>query len=151
MGITVPGRLVSGTVVGTDISLTADIRCESMRHSFVESTRFGKAANATPVTQEDIAFAAVGEGVITGFHGLLFETGSGTSITLDLKKNGTSVLSAPITITNSTPDKQIQDATILTSAYVAGDVYTFVMTVSSSTGAQGPFAFLTRQDTSVPV
>lgn len=145
------GTLVPGTVLGTDISLTADIAVQSMRHCFKPGTNFGQAIGATPATREEIIYVASGVGSISGFHGLLNDTGSGTSLTMDLKKNGVSVLSGPIAITNSDTDREVIDGTLSNNAFVAGDVYSVAMVVSSATGAQGPYAFASVVENQAPV
>lgn len=66
---------------------------------------------------------------------------TGSSATVDVLKNGTSVLSAPLSITttesatNSVYTVRTGDsgkATIATAAYSAGDVYRFVVVPGSS-------------------
>lgn len=74
------------------------------------------------------------------------------SITVDLQKNGSSILSAPITITNATGDGVVVDGTLSgVTTCVAGDKLTAVVVVSSSTGMQGLWAWATVQETSSPV
>ena len=146
------GRIKSGTIVGPDIATTADILCESMRHAFKAGTNLGFAIGATPTTREELVYVASGAGVVKGFHALCLDTGTSSSVTFDLKKNGTTVLSSVITITHATTDAQTQDGTLSgIPTLVAGDRLTIAMTVSSSTGMVGPYAFVTVQETSSPV
>lgn len=146
------GRIKSGTVIGSDVSTTADILAESMRHCFKAGTNLGFAVGATPTTREEVVYVASGTGVVKGFHAMCVDTGSSASVTFDLKKNGTTVLSSVITITNATTDAQLQDATLSgVPSLAAGDRLTVSMTVSSSTGMVGPYAFVTIQETSAPV
>lgn len=146
------GRVTPGTIIGSDISTTADILAESMRHCFKPGTNLGFAVGATPTTREECIYVATGAGVVKGFHAMCIDTGTAASVTFDLKKNGTTVLSSVITITNATTDAQVQDATLSgVPALVAGDRLTVALTVSTSTGMVGPFAYATIQETSAPV
>jgi len=65
----------------------------------------------------------------------------GSNLTVDLRKNGTSVLSAPLSITTtesatngvySVKTGDAGKATIATSAYSAGDVYSLVIVAGST-------------------
>ena len=152
MGDILGGRIKPGSVIGTDMSLQADIPAETMRHSFKTGTNFGLAVGATPVAREELVYVASGAGVVKGFHALCIDTGSSASVTFDLKKNGTTVLSSVITITNATTDAQVQDATLSgIPTLAAGDRLTMALAVGSSTGMVGPYAFVTVQETSSPV
>jgi len=75
-------------------------------------------------------------------------TGNAT-ITIDLKKNGTTVLAAPKVLDNSQIDRQSVEASIQTQACVQGDVFELVVTVNAGTGALGAGLFwsLTLEET----
>lgn len=151
MGMTTAGQIVKWSIVGTDISPQADIACESMRHAYVCGTNFGKGYNETPVSKSEIVRVATGVGVIEGFHAMAYDSGSSASVHVDLQKNGVSVLSAPITVTDATGDRTKVSGVVTTAAVTTDDVLTIHQTVSSSTGMQGTYAWLTLQETSAPV
>lgn len=152
MADVIGGRIKPGSIIGTDLSVQADVPAEAMRHCFKVGTNFGTAIGGTPVAREELVYVASGPGVVKGFHALCLDTGSSASVTFDLKKNGTTVLSGVITITNATTDAQVQDATLSgIPALVANDRLTMALAVSSSTGMVGPYAFVTIQETSAPV
>jgi len=151
MGMTTAGQIVKGSIVGNDLSLQADVPCETMRHAYVCGTNFGKGFNETPVTKTEIVRVATGAGVIQGFHAMAYESGSSASVTFDLKKNGTSVLSGAITVNDATGDRTTVDGTVTSPNVVKDDVLTIVQTVSTSTGMQGTYAWLTMQETAAPV
>ena len=67
-------------------------------------------------------------------------TGNAT-ITVDLKKNGTTVLSAPITLDNAQAAYATVSGTITVPGLVAGDVLTVVVAVNAGTGALGTGLF----------
>lgn len=117
------------------------------RHLHKEGTEFGLAIGGTPVTAERTIFIATSSGSVRHFRAALKETGSSTGITFDLKKypvgtsSGSSVLSATADFTNSDADNTPKAGTISSAPFVAGDRFTALMTVSSATGAAGPFAW----------
>lgn len=111
------------------------------RHLIRKEMRYGLAIGATPVTTTEMITRAKAAGNLRNFTAMLNVAGSASSMTFDLKKNGTTVLSAPITITNATGNQTPVAGSFAGSvAYVAGDIFTTVLTVTTSTGAQGPYA-----------
>lgn len=150
MGRTNSSTIVPGTIIGTDLSLTADVLPQSMRHCFKPGTNFGLAIGGAPATREEVVYVASGAGTIQGFHGLLNVVGS-ANLTMDLKKNGVSILSAPISITNAQANREVVDGTLSSVSFVAGDVFSMAETVTVSTGASGPYAFMTVTENQAPV
>jgi hypothetical protein len=66
----------------------------------------------------------------------------GGQATVDVKKNGTSILSGVVTLNGSSVALAVTTATIATTTYVAGDVFEVVVAYTAGTGtpAQGLFA-----------
>ncbi len=110
------------------------------RHLHVKETTFGLATTATPITATFDLHTAIAAGTISLFRARLKVDGSSTGITVDLKKNGTTILSGTIALTDSTGDGVIVTGTVSTPNYIAGDVFTVVLTMTTNTGAQGPWA-----------
>lgn len=136
-----PFTLGAGAVSDQQVATNAGINATKLQHGYYGDTNFNQVIGATPVTAEYIVHVANQPGSITDFQALLNVTGTATSITFDLKKNGVSVLSAVITITNANSNRQVVTGTVTTPNFVAGDVLSIAMTVSTSTGAQGPRAW----------
>lgn len=136
----VPASAIAG-------SASSPVDCDKLQHLRRPGTNFGFVIGGTPTTREEIVFVAATAGTIRGFHALLNADGSSTSIAFDLKKNGTTVLSSPITITNTTGDRTVADGTLSVTTFAADDVLSIAMTVSSSTGAQGPYAWAEIEET----
>ena len=145
----VTGNVAAYSITNQHVSPTADLPSSCVRHIFKPSTDFGLSTGSTPVSADKIVYTASGTGTIKGFHGLVNESGSSASITMDLKKNGVSILSAPITITNSTGDRIPVDGVLTSTTLTSDDVLTVVLAVSSSTGMQGPFAWVVIEEVSV--
>ena len=142
--------LEAGVVVNESIASSAAIDADKMQHVYKPGTGFGFVIGGTPTTREEIVFVASQAGTIRGFGALLYDTGTSTSITFDLKKNGSTVLSGVVTITNATADRAVQAGTLSVTSFAADDVLSISMAVSSSTGAQGPFAFIELEENQAP-
>lgn len=133
-------KISSGVVKDQHIASSAAIDADKMQHVFNITTDFGLEYNATPAAKVFVLYQAQATGTLRAFNAGLYDTGTSTSVTYDLKKNGTTVLSGVITVTNSEADRSQNDGTITVASFSAGDVFTVHLAVSSSTGATGPFA-----------
>jgi hypothetical protein len=132
----------AGIITNEHLSSAAAVDSDKLQHLHKCGTAFGFVIGGTPTTREEIVYVCeAAAAVVRGFHCLLNVDGSSTSIAFDLKKNGTTILTGTVTITDSTGNRTVQDGTLSSSALVAGDVLSIAMTVSSSTGAQGPYAW----------
>lgn len=139
-----------GTIKDAHISSSASIASEKQKHLAYRFTDFGQADNATPTTSRSSFYQAQGTGTLRAFNAGLNDTGTSTSIAFDLKKNGTTVLSSSITVTHSNADRSLNAGTLSVTSFVQGDVFTVHMTVSSSTGALGPFASAVFEENTAP-
>lgn len=115
---------------------------DKARHLHKPGTHFALAIGATPVAREEIVFVAKGAASIRNFNALLNDTGTSTDVDFDLKVNGVSVLSAAVNITHGDTDRSTQTGTVTSPDLVAGDVVSIELAVTSTTGAQGPFAWV---------
>lgn len=136
-------QMPSGAITNDNISgdSGAEIDADKLQHVYKPGTNFDLAIGGTPATREEIVFVASTAGTIRAFHALLNDTGTSTSVSFDLKVNGSSVLSATVDITHSTSDRDVVDGTISSPSLAVGDVVSIAMTATSTTGAQGPFAW----------
>lgn len=142
--------LPAGGVRDSHIASNAAIDVDKMQHCTSFGTCFGFAIGGTPTTREEIVHVCGVSGTIRGFHAALNDTGTSTGITFDLKKNGSTVLSATADITHADTDRQTKDGTISSASVSAGDVLSILMTVTSSTGAQGPYSWVVLEENSAP-
>lgn len=86
---------------------------------------------------------ARGAGTINKFWGLLYNDGTGTNISLVLKKNGSSIMSSTLSLTHTVGDGVQQLGSLTSSTYSAGDNFTAQLNiVSGSGGTAGPVAGL---------
>ncbi len=121
-----------------------------MQHVYKALTALGFAIGGTPTTREEVIYVASGTGTVLFFKAGLVATGSASSMTFDLKKNGSSILTSVITVTNANSNRQIQDASISSASFSDEDVFSISLTVSTSTGAQGPICFAEFRENTSP-
>jgi hypothetical protein len=143
-------QLDAGSVEDQHISSTTKIDADKAQHLYRAQTNFALAIGATPVAREEIVHCCEVAGTIRQFAALCNDTGTSASVTFDLKKNGTSVLSSVVTITNATADKAVVDGTLSSTSVAVGDILSIALAVSSSTGMQGPFAWCTIEENGAP-
>ena len=131
----------AGAMADAGISSSADVTWSKVQGQFTVVTQFGLERTATPVTKDRIVWEARAAGVIEGVYAGLFESGSSTNIDLDFKLDGTTVMSGgPIRVVHGTGDHTVVAGTLTTTTFVAGAVFSMeITTVTSSTGAQGPY------------
>lgn len=146
----VTGNVTAYSITNLHVSPSADLPSSCVRHIFKPGTDFGLGIAGTPAAAEKIVHVCTGTGTILGFHGLVNADGSSASITMDLLKNGVSILSAPIALTNATGDRVAVDGVLTSPSTVDGDVLSIELATSSTTGMQGPFAWLVIEEVSVP-
>jgi hypothetical protein len=139
-------QLDAGSVEDQHISSGTRIDADKQQHLYRASTNFALAIGATPVAREEIVYVCEVAGTIRQFAALCNDTGTAASVTFDLKKNGTTVLSSVVTITNATGDKAVIDGTLSATTLAVGDILSIALAVSSSTGMQGPFAYCTIEE-----
>jgi len=139
--LTVTGRIAAGsmsipanTLVNADVASDAAIDASKLgqHYAFV----YAEAA-ATEVTDKTlILYKAHGTGTLKFCHARYQTAPTGSAnVTVDIQKNAVSVLNAVVTLNLATSSG---DATILTTAFVAGDVLTLVLNATATGTDVGP-------------
>ena len=123
---------------------------EKMGHIHNVPTNFFLESDATPAAKDAFVYQALAAGTLRSFVGGLVESGSNTDITFDLKKNGVSVLSAPVQVVHGDGDFSQVAGTIATPSFAAGDVFTAHLATTNTTGAQGPFVMACFEENGAP-
>jgi len=146
------GTLIPGanSIRNSHIKPDAGIDADKMEHVFTVGTNFDLPIGSTPAAREEIVYVADGPGEVRGFHALLNDTGTNTSVTFDLKKNGVSILTGVITIVHGDADRQVLDGTLSSATLAAGDVLSIELATSSTSGAKGPYAWLNIEQYDAP-
>lgn len=132
-----------GEVGDSEVASDADVAASKLEHRYKCGTNFDLAIGGTPVAREEIVFVAQVACTLKIFEAMLNDTGTSTDVDFDLKVNGSSVLSSTVNITNSNSDREVVEGTISSTALSAGDVVSIELATTSTTGAQGPFAWVT--------
>lgn len=130
------------TIADAAVSSSAAIAATKLQHRHKIGTNFDLAIGATPVAREEVVFVASAACTINGFHALLNDTGTTTDVDFDLKINGTTALSSVVTIVHGDADRLVKDGTLSTTTLAADDVVSIQLLTTSTTGAQGPFAWV---------
>ena len=127
--------LPSETISAANVRTAAGIEATKLQHQHQPMVSQSGTAVADTRAIHHVHGAA---GTVEAFRiGLIAACSGNATVTADLKKNGTSILSAPIQLTSSEANYEEVEATISTPAVVAGDVLTCVVTVNAGSGALG--------------
>ncbi len=131
----------AGAMLDAGIGAAAAIQASKNEHFRVKETTFNFDESETPTTKTvTIGRCNGATGTLKFFRCRLMENGSSTNIDFDLKVNATTVLSAVVNVDHNDADGTVLEGTINDAPLAVGDVITIVMTVTSATGATGPWA-----------
>jgi hypothetical protein len=129
----------AGSFYDQHINAAANISADKLQHPIhLCGSQSGSAAAAAQAAHVGIGSTGTLKAFKAGCIGPC--TGNAT-ITLDLKKNGTSVLSSPITLNNGQAAYAQVAAVLNTTSYTSGDVLTVVITVNAGSGVLGTGLF----------
>ncbi|MCE9605065.1 MAG: hypothetical protein K8U03_09220 [Planctomycetia bacterium] len=134
--------LSAGCVADSHVSDVADISAAKLQHQ--HQVPYAQASAATAVAEARFVHRCRAVGEIIGFEaGNVIACIGDSTITIDLKKNGTTVLTAPLVITSALAARATLAATIDIAAKncVADDVLEVVVAISAGTGTLGKGAF----------
>jgi hypothetical protein len=135
----------ANSIVDASVAASAAVAATKLQHQHRAIYAQGSSTTAAAATQ--VIFAVFGAtGTVVNFEaGAVVPNVGAATCTVDLKKNGTSILGAAISLSSSQTARQLVAATISNTALVAGDVLEVVVTATAGGGtlAQGLFATLT--------
>jgi len=104
--------------------------------------KYAQESATTGASESRVIHVAHADGTIVAFKaGNVVACAGASTITFDLKKNGSSVLTAVITINSSKAAREVVEAVLSSTSYVAGDVFevAIVATVGGGTIGKGAF------------
>jgi hypothetical protein len=141
-----------GSLTNAGLSPSADLETHKMRHQYrgVHADKSG----TTTAAFSAVLFHAHGTGELKGFRvGNIAPCIGDSTITVDLKKNGSTVLSSTVVLDNANTARVAEIATVNPSliAYAANDVFEMVVTVSAGTGTLGTGLFGSATFNELPV
>lgn len=127
--ITLPANAVGDDQVNGTDPITAD----KLIHQYSPGW---SQPNTTATAETRVIHVAKGPGTIEAFRaGSIAANVGDSTVTVDLKKNGSSVLSSVITLDNSNTARVVEAGTLSGSpTVVAGDVLEVVIAISAGTG-----------------
>lgn len=138
----------AGTIVDASVSASAGIVSEKLEQQYLP---LFTQPNTTAAAETRVIHVVRGTtGTIEAFRAGSIAKNSGAAVvTVDLKKNGSSVLSAVITLDNANTNRVAEDGVIASPNVVAGDVLEVVITATAGGGtlATGVFAQACVQET----
>lgn len=125
------------SIGNADIEASAGIDTSKLDH--VMDAHYSLSGTAASVTH--VLYEARAAGTITSFRaGSVAAAVGAATVTADLKKNGTTCLSAVITLDSGNSAYVAEAATLSVTSYVSGDVFTLV-TVATAGGGTIPTGF----------
>lgn len=126
------------------IAADAAIAASKLQHRTSQVWR-QKDSGDNVVTGNSVIHVAAATGVLREFKaGVITPNISGATVTVDLRKNNVSILSAVVTLNDTHAARQLLAGTITNTAFVAGDVFEVVVTATAGGGtiAKGLFGLL---------
>lgn len=134
--------IVPNSSFGDDqMKATDPLSCTKTDHQY--TPRIAQAHGSAAADERRVVHVAKAAGEVTSFQaGPIVAAIGGATVTADLVKNGTTVLSAPISIDNGDAAFAKVSGAISSAAYVAGDVFEVILdaTVGGGTLPQGIWA-----------
>lgn len=127
--------LPASTVTNAMIAASAGIDTSKLDHIYIGSYFKVGTVAASETAGIHIARAA---GTVQSVEAFLIGANVGDStVSCDVKKNGTTILSAAAAFSSSDAARAVKTGTISTAAYVDGDVFEVVITGTVGTGTLG--------------
>jgi hypothetical protein len=146
--LNVTGQLRAGSVVlpadcvtDTNVNGSSPLAAAKTRHRHLRT--LAQAHGTAATAERRVVHVAHAAGTVSAFRvGPVVAAVGDSTATLDLYKNGTTVLSGTVVVNSSKAAYSKTTGTVSSAAYVAGDVFEVVQTISAGTGTlpQGVFA-----------
>lgn len=131
---------------------SSPLAAEKQQHQYTKT--YAQASATTAAAESRVVHVVRGATaeIIAFVAGLVGACVGDATVSLNLKKNGTTVLSSVVTLNNGHSARQTVAGTLSTTALVAGDVLEVTVTVSAGTGTlgTGAFAQVTLHEDSAP-
>jgi hypothetical protein len=131
----------SASIGNSQIKSDDQVDAEKLEHQhrIVLAQVHGSAASA----ERRPVHVAIGAGQIQAVKaGCVVACTGNAAITVDVKKNGTTVLTGTITVDSGDAAYALVAGTVASAAYVAGDVLEVVVTVAAGSGVLGQGLFV---------
>ncbi len=155
---------MSGGIIDGDYTVRGTLRCEAiaMPQNAIDNSDQIKAGtnisadkleqrffpawsqpNSAATSETRTLFVARRSGTVNEvIAGSIAKATGDAVVTLDVKKNGTTILNAVITLDNANTNRIVELGSITSSAFVAGDWFEVVITATANTGTLPTGVFL---------
>jgi hypothetical protein len=126
----------AGTVGDTECGIANPITATKLQHQYEKHG--GQAQGATIVTRTEAAHVAYAAGTVVGLQAMMtgVANAGAATVTVDVKKNGTSILSALASF-GTDAIRTLKTGTVSTPTYSAGDLLEIVTTATAGGGTVG--------------
>ena len=124
-----------GTVGNDDVASDADIAATKLQHQYQKN--YSQESGTTVAAEEYIIHTVYGAAatVVAFEAGLITIPDGDRTVTVDLHKNGTTILSAAIVLDSGNTTYVVEGATISSPTLADGDVLEVVVTIGGSSGS----------------
>lgn len=127
-GLSVPAGAIGNTQVAGSAAIDASKLGHSPRKSYAQP-------NTAATTETRVIHVAHGAGTILEFKaGNIVKAVGDSTVTVDLRINGTTALSSPISLSSASANYTPTSGTLSDTSYVDSDVLTVVITATVGTG-----------------
>lgn len=144
--MTLPGNAVTNGTVQPGAAI--DTSKLNHRHRF----RYSQPNTTATTETKAIGYVYGATGTLIAFHvGSIVPNLTTATVTVDLRKNGTTMLTGVVTLNNANTARVSVAGTLASTALVAGDLLEVVVTATAAGGtlATGVYAFATVDETAV--
>lgn len=142
--------LSASSVTDAKVAAAADIAATKHRH---QHRAMWQQPNSAATAETRVLHVAYGLGDIIAVQaGSIAKAVGDSTVTIDIKLNGTTILSGTIQLDNANSAYTPESPSLATIAYAAGDVFTAVITISAGTGTlpTGVYVGLTVNEKPAP-
>ncbi len=137
-----PVTLPANCVGDANFTAASPLGVDKQGHQYLKG--LAQVHGSAAAAERRVVHVARAAGVLDDFRaGVVVACTGNATVTVDLRKNGTTVLDAPIVLdnTNTAFAKEAAGVSAAADDYVAGDVFEVVVTVNAGTGALGQGLF----------
>ena len=142
--------LSASSVTDSKVAAAADIAATKVRH---QHRAMWQQPNTAATAETRVIHHAYADGdIIAVKAGSIAAAVGDSTVTIDVKKNGTTILSGTIQLDNANAAYTAEAGSLSVLTFVAGDVFTAVITISAGTGTlpTGVYVALTVNEKPAP-
>lgn len=144
--LTVPANAVTNSAIPS----AANIDGYKLKHFHRQV--YAQESATTAASESRVVHHCLASGTVTDFYvGSVVVNGGAATVAVDLKKNGSSILSSAVTLSSSNTARVAVAGSISSASVVAGDVLEVTITATAGGGtlAKGVFASVNIHEASV--